>query len=278
MYILFDIGGTKTRIATSSDLKRFSEPLVFPTKQNFSDAITMLVSEIRKISKGKKIQACAGGLAGPLNAKKTMTVNAPNLPNWNKKPFVSQLQKKLKVPVYLENDCVMAALGEAHFGAGKGGKIVAYMTVSTGVGGARIVKGHRDESCFGFEPGWQVIDPSNKLAKNGALEECVSGSALEKRFGKKPYEIHSKKIWNEIARLLAIGLNNSIVHWSPDVFVLGGSLIVNDTGIPFDLIMKHLKKIMIRFPRFPKITKAKLGDFGGLYGAMKYLEMRNLQN
>jgi glucokinase len=49
-------------------------------------------------------------------------------------------------------------LGEAVFGAGKGREIVVYMTISTGVGGARIVGGKIDASAMGFEPGHQIID------------------------------------------------------------------------------------------------------------------------
>ncbi|MFV1917705.1 MAG: ROK family protein, partial [Patescibacteria group bacterium] len=108
-------------------------------------------------------------------------------------------------------------------------------------------------------------------ASLGHLEAHISGAAVEKRYGKKPYEITDDKFWDELARLLAFGLNNTIVHWSPDVVVLGGSMM-KKIGIPIDRVKFHLKKILKIFPELPEIKKAELGDLGGLHGALYYLK------
>ena len=104
------------------------------------------------------------------------------------------------------------------------------------------------------------------------MEDLVSGSAVEKRFGKKPYEIvQSDHIWDELAEKLAYGIHNSIVHWSPDVIVLGGSMIVGDPAIKISDVRKHLSVISKVYPKLPKINKATLGAVGGLHGALQYL-------
>jgi predicted NBD/HSP70 family sugar kinase len=147
------------------------------------------------------------------------------------------------------------------------------MTVSTGVGGVRIVDGEIDKSAMGFEPGHQIIDADGTLCPEcksvpGYLERYVSGSAIEMRHGKKAYEIDDPGVWDEAARFLAYGLNNTIVHWSPDVVILGGSV----TGkIPLDKVRVYLADILKIFPEPPLIRKAVLGDFGGLYGALHFL-------
>lgn len=89
---------------------------------------------------------------------------------------------------------------------------------------------------------------------------------------KKPYDIpQDDPMWDQYAHLLAYGLNNTILHWSPNVVVLGGAMIVGDPSIPIDATRAYLENILKVFPELPDIKKAELEDFGGLYGAMVYV-------
>ena len=178
------------------------------------------------------------------------------------------MRKIFHAPVFLENDAALAGLGEAVFGAGKGKKIVAYLTISTGVGGCRIVDGKIDENSQGFEPGHQIIFSDKNII---TLENLVSGTAIEKKYGKKPYEIFDVKIWNNVANNLAYGLHNVAVLWSPDIIILGGSMM-KKIGIPVERVKFHLSKILNIFPKPPLIKKSKLGDLAGLYGALAHLK------
>ncbi|TSC82393.1 MAG: glucokinase [Parcubacteria group bacterium Gr01-1014_20] len=269
MYLLFDMGGTKMRVAVSKDGKDIAELRVEPTPQNFGDGIHQFGRMVSELTEGKKIKAAAGGVPGPFNRDRTQIANAANLPGWNNMPLMKELSKFIDAEIYLENDSAMAGLGEATFGAGKGKKIVAYITTGTGVGGARIINGGIDENSLGFEPGKQIIDCKNRKPLD--LENLVSGRAIEKQFGKKPYEITDSKFWEKLAELLAYGVNNTIVHWSPDVVVLGGSMM-KKVGISVPRVEFYLKKIHTAFPVLPLIRKASLGDFGGLYGGLAYLK------
>lgn len=261
MFILFDIGGTNLRVA-ATDGKTLSRPIISPTPPNFQEGLKLLIDSSQKLAQGVKIDAIAGGIAGPLDQKKTMPINAPNLSGWNNQTLTPQLSKSLGAPVYLENDTAMACLGEAYFGTGKGFPIVAYLTISTGVGGARVVDGKIDRSSQGFEPGHQIINGEDQL------ENLVSGPAIEKKYGQKPQDIKDSRVWDEVARWLAIGLNNTIVHWSPDIVILGGSVM---NSIPIDNVNFYLKETLTIFPVLPKLVKSNLGDLNGLYGALAYL-------
>lgn len=272
MYILFDIGGTKIKLA-SSDGKSVLKTVILDTPKNFEEGIQLFKKTALELAGVETIEKVAGGIAGPLDKEKSTLLRAPHLPGWVDRPLRQKLAEALNAPVFLENDSALVALGEATQGAGKGFNIVAYLTISTGVGGARIVGGKIDDNSSGFEPGHQIIDPGNALCRtceNGELESYVSGAAFEKRFGKKPYDVTDSEIWEEMARFLALGLHNSIVHWSPDVVVLGGSMM-KEIGIPIDRVKYHLEKTLNIFPVLPKIKKADLGDLGGLYGALEYL-------
>lgn len=266
------------RLAVSQNSKNFGEPKIVTTPKDFYSGMRLFEKVANELARGKKIKAIAGGIAGPLDRKKTKLVNSPNISGWINKPLKDTLRKIANTPVFLENDAAMVGLGEAVFGAGKGEKIVAYITVSTGVGGTRIVNGEIDQNTYGFEPGHQIIDPVGILCSvcgtPGRLEGYVSGMAFEHRYHKKPRKVTDPEVWEQEAKWLAYGLNNTIVHWSPDIVVLGGSMITKKPGISIKRVHHHLKKILLIFPELPRLAKAELGDVGGFYGALVLLKQK----
>ena len=276
-YILFDIGGSKTRIALSHDAETFGEPIIIDTPKDFNAAMELLKTKAFELTKGESIDMAAGDIAGVFSRDHTVLLRAPHLPGWNGKRIAEVLTLQLGTKVIIDNDAAVVGLGEAIFCAGKGHAIVAYITVSTGVGGARIVDGKIDVSAMGFEPGRQIIDAGGSLALTSVggrgldLDGTISGPAVRERYGKKPYELTDVKFWDEMARLLAYGLNNTIVHWSPDVVVIGGSMM-KEIGIPIDRVRAHLSGILHIYEELPQVTHSTLGDIGGLYGALALIK------
>ncbi len=253
------------RIAVSKNGKHISKPKIIPTPAHFEEAMRVFADNVSALKGKAKITMAVGGVAGPLDAKKTKLVNSPHLPGWIGKDLKKEIQKIAGTKkIYLENDAALSGLGEAHFGAGKGKDIVAYLTVSTGVGGARIVNGYIDSNAMGFEPGAQIVHDGK------SLEHYISGAAMTARHRKKPHEITDHAVWDEAARYLAYGIHNMIVHWSPDRIVVGGSVMLN--CISLAKVIAYTKECMHIFPELPEIKKAALGDVGGLYGALALLK------
>lgn len=268
MYLVFDIGGTKLRLSRSSDGEKLDEVKIFATPEDYKEGIQLIVKTAKELAGQEKIPLLAGGIPGPLDSKKSQLLNAPNLPGWNGKPLRKDLEEMLMCQVYIENDSALVGLGEATFGVGTGKKIVAYITISTGVGGVRIIEGKIDTSSLGFEPGHQIIVVNGEICScrgKGHLEAYVSGNALQRKYNKAPEEIDDPKVWEQVTEYLAIGLNNTIVHWSPDIVVLGGGLM---KSVSIDLVSQKLKEVMTIFPTPPPLIKASLGDRGGLMGAL----------
>lgn len=278
MYVLFDIGGTKTRIGISTDLKTLTKVYDFKTPGTFADGMKKMIESIEKLSEGKKISGIAGGVRGLLLEDKSGIENDGILAKWAGKSIVDALKKAFKCDVYLENDAAIAALGEATFGAGKGLDIIAYHTVSTGVGGARIDNGEIDHASIGFEPGKQILDIDRTVLGDDiapTLENMVSGTAIEQRYGVKPYEIpQSDVLWEELAEYLAQGLRNTTMYWSPEAIILGGSMIIGDPKIKIEAIRKYTVHALEGIEPAPFIAEAKLGDEAGLYGGMALLTQK----
>lgn len=273
-FILFDIGGTKTRVAASEDLKTFTKHTSFKTPKKFEEGIEAMVKAAKECAEGP-IRGICGGIRGTLDDQKTGIVYDNILQGWIDMPLASELKKKLKAEVYIENDAALAGLGEACFGAGQGADIVAYHTVSTGVGGAKIENSRIDDNSTGFEPGHQILDIDQTILGEGiepTLENLVSGAALEARMGIKPYDIdQSDATWDQLALYLAHGLRNTILYWSPDVIVLGGSMILGTPRILLDDIVRHTNEVLGENISCPLIVDARLADESGLYGAMAHL-------
>ncbi len=278
-YILFDIGGTKTRVSVTHDLETYSEAIKYETPgDNFELGIQKIVEAAQSLCSGR-VTAAAGGMRGPMNKNRDGIRFDHLLTDWIDKPITTALSEALQAPVHLENDAALVGLGEAVYGAGKASDIMAYYTVSTGVGGARIVNGVIDPATYNFEPGRQTIDfdnSANQEAANNTLGSYISGERLEKRFGKKPYEIpQDDPVWDELAGWFAQGLRNGVMHWSPDTIVMGGSMIVGDPRILLADIQRHLEAVLAPHNlAVPILLDATLADEGGLYGAMALLKQK----
>ncbi len=273
MYFLADIGGTKSRIALSSELKSFTEPLIFSTPKNFRDFISIAKKYIKDFSAGSSLKLAAAGVHGTLEPSKSFLLKAPHLKEWEGVFLKNELEAALSVRCYLENDTAMVGLGESVFGAAKNYKINGYITISTGVGGVKIVNNAIEPHYTGFEPGHQILIIDKKLY---TLENLVSGSALKAQYNKQPSEIADIAVWEKVHNYLAIGLANITMCWSPEALVLGGGL-VNGNKIVIEKLIKEYNLIYNRIPVKPVILKSELGDLGALWGGMHYLKQLLIQ-
>ena len=269
MFLLIDIGGTNTRLTTASSSASFNPPVKFPTPPIFADAVSLLDGQIRPLIADQNLQGVIVGLPGTLNKSAGRLAASPNLRGWIGQPIQTTLEKISHAPVHIINDSALAGLGEACSGAGRGFDIVAYLTISTGVGGARIVNQKIDANTYGFEPGFQIIDASGHLCPNchhpSTLEDIVGGASVARRFNCHPKEIKDPAVWSLLAQSLAYGLTNITFLWSPSVFVLGGPMM---RDIPINQVSDLTTQLTAFIPTPPAIKPAALGDDRAFYGAL----------
>ena len=264
MLLVFDIGGTHIRSATSKDGKTFDKPsVILDTPKDWEEAKKVLHDVCQK--QGKAEQVCVA-IAGEFDENRSQLVFSPNLLDWVEKPLKRFFEDETGASVRLVNDAVAAAIGEARQGAGKGHVIVAYLTVGTGLGGARVVNGELDENSQGFEPGQQIIDSTS----GDTLEKRVAGAGFAAQFGVDFVKTAPKEAWEAAAKELAVGIHNTIDYWSPDIIVFGGSMILKPNGIPLDRVRAHLTALNKK-EKIPPIVPAALGDESGLRGALAIL-------
>ena len=252
MNIVFDIGGTNMRVA-SAEGATLGEIKKVPTLKGADEGIAEFLSLANALRKDGDIHAIAGCVAGDVNEEGVIS-DARNLGGWQGMNIKQVVSAALGAPAMVFNDAALAGIGEALSGAGKGSQIMVYITVSTGVGGARIITGHIDAA---GGVGHTSVRGTN-------LEDLVSGTAIKNNFGIEPKELESIDERNNLADILAEGLVEITKRWTPDTIVLGGSMIVGINPIPLDRVKETLAKLT---ENPPAIKIAELKDNGGLIGA-----------
>lgn len=268
MYLVFDIGATKTRLALSSDGDSFSKTVVFNTDAT-AGGQARLVTEARKLVAEHKVTLVAGGATGTIDRQKGIVLESPNLPDWGRVDLGHSFKQAFKAPLILENDTAVVGLGEVASAVDRRG-IIAYMTISTGVNGVRIIDGQIDRSTYGFELGRQIVGEAGEHMMN--LEELIGGQALQRRYGRLPKAIDDPAVWHAETNHLAVALYNLMLHWSPREIILGGSMM---RDIPLDWVSRAMHRLPRVFPEWPELRRAELGDLGGLYGALELIRQRS---
>jgi len=136
--------------------------------------------------KRKDVAALGIGSPGPLNPKTGVVYHTPNLgPTWNNTPVAEYLSEKLSVPVVLDNDVNVGAVGEHILGAGRGYRSLVAIFVGTGIGGGIILKNklYQGERYTAGEVGHTIVAANGPLCgcgRRGCVEAVASRTAIER--------------------------------------------------------------------------------------------------
>src|SRR3989344_7408589 len=96
--ILFDIGGTKMRVAFSADGVSFEAPQNVSTPASYEDGLRLFLDLARRCAGDRKVEAVCGGIAGPFTEHKRSLIGSPNLGDWIGKPLKNNLEENLQAP------------------------------------------------------------------------------------------------------------------------------------------------------------------------------------
>lgn len=275
-----DIGATWMRAAIVDAQAKLGPITRRPTEpqrppQQIADDIAAMVEQL-VASADKAISAIGIGIPTTLDDDGRLDPS-PNLPTLTRFPLRDTLADRLGLPVHMDNDARCFALGEARYGAGVNCRVVAGLTLGTGIGLGIAIDGkphrgaHRQAGEIWRAPN-RLDRPPNDQTN---VEAIVSGMAIERAYHAAT---GTKLDGPEIARRAAAGdqaaqriftdfgraLGN-VILWiadmlDPDVYVLGGS--VTDA---FDLFAQSMRQVL--GDRSLRIVRSTLGPQAAIYGA-----------
>jgi glucokinase len=299
-----DLGGTKISTALSDFNGNVVSQSIIATDAHEGEAAVLgrIIKSVEDVIENGKVdvvqvKAIGIGSPGPLDAKTGIIITTPNLPFKNF-DLVSPIREKFQVPVYLDNDANVAAIGEFMFGAAKGTENMVYFTVSTGIGGGAVLNGkiYRGNTSNALEIGHATVAPNGprcNCGNIGCLEATSSGTAIGKRAKealeskvdtslRKYKSVTSAEVFAEAAagdeiskdiidnalNYLGIGVANAVSTFDPEMIIIGGG--VSKAGkIVFDKVQEVVNKRCFKnMSEACKIVPAGLGTDAGVIGAV----------
>ena len=281
-----DVGGTNTRVALINEKYEIKERVQFGSDPKNPIKTLNQINDVIK-GFGEKIEGIGISCPGPLDLINGIILTPPNLPGWHNFELTKELEKITGISVQLENDANLAGLAETVIGAGKGKKIVEFLTISTGVGAGLCIDGqiYRGAKGFAQEVANCILwknGPSQGDLKKGSIESIASGTAITKRANDAGLEAaHAGEGYqlaqegNETAAMImedAYEYLSSFIATlygvlDPELFVLSGSVALKIPGFIEEIEKRAKEKVYDALKSNVKIVPAALGEDCGLIGA-----------
>ncbi len=321
-----DIGGTWIRVAICTiDLREdnFRKKTARTLKKNkfsISTSVCEILSEILSENQIERKELLGIGIAsaGPLNTSTGVVFNNANL-GFRVIPLKEPIENKFPgIPLYFINDGNGSVLGVHYFEADENVKDnLAYITMSTGIGGGIICNGHLllGKEGNAAEIGHGLVEPKSNVKCNcgayGCWEAYSSGTGVQLRAldalkeGKLNAEILLRMVENDKTKITAkeifqaaregdnlsskiveecifytkvgVGLVNNYYDSSSIYF---GGAMMKDKDLIIPELIEQFEKDPVKFTinHPPKIKITKYRDEIGLKGALTFVKYKIEQN
>ena len=147
MFLGIEIGGTKLQLGVGrgdgSDLIELVR-LDVVASQGAAGILGQIERIAPELIRRYDIERLGIGFGGPVDALTGKTIRSHQIEGWENVALVAWAEQALQRPAAIGNDCNVASLAEAIFGAGRGKARVFFLTVGTGVGGGFVIDGRLD--------------------------------------------------------------------------------------------------------------------------------------
>ena len=174
------------------------------------------------------VAAIGIGVPSVVDVKQGIVYDVLYIPSWVEVPLKKLMEERYHIPVFVNNDANCFAVGEYHFGKGKGVDAMIGLTLGTGLGAGLIInkKLYAGQNCGAGEFG--CLDYRDNI-----LEYYASGSFFQNVYGldgTKVFEEAQKGDQRALERYAELGthIGNAIkmVMYSldPELIILGGSV------------------------------------------------------
>lgn len=144
MFLGIEIGGTKLQLGVGrgdgDELIALERRDVDPAR-GAAGILEQIESTAAGLMQKHVVSRIGVGFGGPVDDVLGRVVKSHQIDGWEAAPLADWCRSTLGRPTVIGNDCDVAALAEARFGAGRGKSIVFFVTVGTGVGGGMVIDG-----------------------------------------------------------------------------------------------------------------------------------------
>lgn len=306
MFLGIEIGGTKLQLAVGGGDGVLAE--LVRHRVDTDRGAKGILEQIEVT--GKRLIAEHGasrvgfGFGGPVNSQQGRVVTSHQVKGWKDFPLVQWCQDTLQRPAVLGNDCDVAALAEARFGAGRARQVVFFVTVGTGIGGGLVVGGR----LFGsgrpaiaeighLRPGLDCDQPQmtvesrsagpaiERMARDrlesdtassddrtdllGRCERAEALTAQDVAEAARDGNGLAKSVFDDACHVLGWAIAQVITLTAPEVVVVGGGVSLSGEQVFFEPLRRSVASYV--FPPLGEsyqIVSAGLGEEVVVHGAL----------
>jgi predicted NBD/HSP70 family sugar kinase len=264
-----DFGHSHLRVAVGNlahqVLAEQTEPIDVDTSaaQCFDRAERLVARLVETTGIGfDKVAGVGLGVPGPLDVATGVLGSTAILPGWSGINPRQELSGRLGIPVHVDNDANLGALGELVWGSGRGVRDLAYIKVASGVGAGLVINGriYRGPGGTAGEIGHITLDESGPVCRcgnRGCLETFTAARyVLELLRGShgpdltvprmvqlaREGDLGCRRVIADVGRHVGMGVANLCNVLNPTRVVLGGDLA--DSG---ELVLGPIRESVSRY-------------------------------
>jgi glucokinase len=298
LFLGIEIGGTKIQLLAADEALNEIDHITFKVGEVKEAVIIQkkLSDEIEELISRHEFQSIGVGFGGPVDSNTGQIYDSFHVNGWRNINLRNWISNQSKLPVFVENDANVAALGEAVYGAGKPYGRVFYLTLGSGVGGGYVVNGiiYHGKGPSEIEAGHLCLDKQGKT-----LESSCSGWALNGKLrdytAQEPKSILARlvkaqqadetkcmleaidagdkgveQIFQETMDDLALGLSHIVHLLNPEIIIIGGGLSLIGERL-IEVLKQRLPSYLMPTLRnsLPMLCLSELKENSVPYGAIQ---------
>ena len=294
-FLAIEIGGTKLQVcAGTADGAIVARARFAVDRAGGGEGIrAQIIGALPELIAKWGPRAIGVGYGGPVDWKTGRIKCSHHIAGWDNFPLGDWLREGTSLPVFVENDANVAALGEAVHGAGRDANPVLWVNSGSGVGGGLVVDGH---IYHGAVPG-EIEIGHIRLERDGTIvEDRCSGWAVDRAVRdavkEDPQSVLAQlaaksepgarilapaiaagcpladRILTGAMDELAFALSHAVQLLHPEMIVVGGGLGLIGEPLRARLAAALPRWVMDAFAPGPRIEIAALGEDAVPVGAL----------
>jgi glucokinase len=310
MYLGIEIGGTKLQLGvgegTVTDLAAL-ERLDVRAERGASGILHQIRRAASSLIEQFPVTAIGVGFGGPVDPQTGRVIKSHQVEGWEDVALAQWCQRQFGLPARVGNDCDVAALAEARFGAGAGKSSVFYVTVGTGIGGGFVFREHlygagrpavaeighlrpgpqavgSHETVESLASGLGIASAARKMIERGC-EGIDDGDRqdLLRRVHREPERLNAeilaqaaaegnhlaRQVLHNACRVLGWAIGQVVTLLAPDVVVVGGGVSLMGEQLFFTPLRSAVHQYV--FPPLDEayaVVPAVLGEQVVVHGAI----------
>ncbi len=221
-----------------------------------------------------RVDGAVLGIPGVVErSSETLRLTQPYIAGLEGRTFGADVQQRIDLPVTLDNDINLAAVGERWAGVARGVDDFAFLSVGTGTGLGLVIGGelHRGTHGAAGEIDWALVGASGELDPSaegvaalasehswdgGDVRDIFTAARRGDRLARTIVDMLAQRIAAHIAPVAAVA--------DPELVVLGGGL-----GMNGDLLLEPVRALLRDWlPYPPRVEISSLGESAVLMGAV----------